>query len=79
MFKTKLGDDSPIAKFMHFKIRRRDGLESLTTLEGEFKVPIDGCIQATEADQRPSTNNWLAEFGLQATYWEPLDYVMFLN
>ena len=28
------------------KIRRRDGVESLTTLEeGEFKVPIDGCIR----------------------------------
>ena len=29
----------------HPKIRRWDGVESLTTLEeGEFKVPIDGCI-----------------------------------
>ena len=45
MFKNKLGEDSPIQKFIHLKIRRRDGVESLTTLEeGEFKVPIDGCI-----------------------------------
>ena len=30
---------------MHLRIRHRDGVESLTTLEeGEFKVPIDGCI-----------------------------------
>ena len=30
---------------MYFKIRRRDGVEFLTILEeGEFKVPIDGCI-----------------------------------
>ena len=46
MFKNKLGEDSPIPKFMHLKIRRRDGVESLTTLEeGAFKVPIDGCIK----------------------------------
>ena len=45
MFKNKLGEDSPIQKFIHLKIRRQDGVESLTTLEeGEFKVPIDGCI-----------------------------------
>ena len=44
MFKNKLGKDSPIPKCIHLKIRRRDGIESLTTLEeGEFKVPIDGC------------------------------------
>ena len=43
MFKNELGEDSPIPKFMHLKIRCRDGVESLTTLEeGEFKVPIDG-------------------------------------
>ena len=30
----------------YHKIRRRDGVETLTTLEeGEFKVPIDGCIK----------------------------------
>ena len=47
MFKNKLGKDSPIPKFIHLKIRRRDGAESLTTLEeGEFKVPIDGCINS---------------------------------
>ena len=31
---------------MHLKIRRRDGVESLTILEeGEFKLAIDGCIR----------------------------------
>ena len=45
MFKNKLSEDSPISKFIQLKIRRRDGVESLTTpQEGEFKVPIDGCI-----------------------------------
>ena len=48
MFKNKLGEDSPIQKCIHLKIRRRDGFESFTTLEeGEFQVPIDhvdGCI-----------------------------------
>ena len=45
MSKYKIGEDSPIPKFIYLKIRRRDGVESLTTLEeGEFKVPIDGCI-----------------------------------
>ena len=48
MFKNKLGEDSPIPEFIHLKIRRRDGVESLTTLEeGEFKAPIDGCIKVT--------------------------------
>ena len=46
MFKNKLGEDSPIPKFKHLKIQRRDGVESLTILEeGEFMVPIDGCIR----------------------------------
>ena len=37
MLENKLGEDSPIPKFMHLKIRRRDDVESLTTLEeGEF-------------------------------------------
>ena len=45
MLKIKLGEDSPILKLIHLKIRRLDGVESLTTLEeGEFKVPIDSCI-----------------------------------
>ena len=45
MFKNKIGEDSPSPKFIHLKIRRPDGVESFTTLEeGEFKVPIDGCI-----------------------------------
>ena len=47
MFKNKLGEDSPITKFIHLKIRRQDGVEPLTTLEeGELKVPIDGCIKS---------------------------------
>ena len=34
---------------MHLKIRRQDGVESLTTLEaGEIKVPIDGCIRVPQ-------------------------------
>ena len=45
MFKNKLGEDSLIPKFIQLKIRRLDGVESLTILEeGEFKVPLDGCI-----------------------------------
>ena len=42
MSKIEIGQDSPIPKFIYHKIRRRDGVESLTILE--FKVPIDGCI-----------------------------------
>ena len=46
MFKNKLGEDTPIPKFVHLKIRRRDDAESLTILEeGEFKVSIDGCLK----------------------------------
>ena len=46
MFKNKLGEDSQIPKLINLKIGRQDGVESLTTLEeGEFKVPIDGCIK----------------------------------
>ena len=48
MSKNKIGEDSPIPKFIYLKIkiRRRDGVKSLTTLEeGEFKVPIDSCIR----------------------------------
>ena len=45
MFKNKLGEDSPILNYIHLKLRRRDGVEPLTTIEeGEFKVPINGCI-----------------------------------
>ena len=45
MSKNKMGEDSPIPKFIYLNIRRRDGVESLTTLEeSEFKVPIDGCM-----------------------------------
>ena len=45
MFKNKLGEDSAIPKLIHLKIRRRDGVESLTTLEaGECNISIDGCI-----------------------------------
>ena len=53
MFKNKLGEDSPVTKFIHLKIRRRDGVESLTTLEeGEFKMPIDGCIKLKTYDRK---------------------------
>ena len=46
MPKNKICEDSPIPKFIYLKIQRQDGVESLTTLEeGEFKVPIDGCIK----------------------------------
>ena len=54
MSKNKLGQDSPFPKFLHLKIRRLNGVESLTTLEeGEFKFAIDGCI-------RPQTNTMSA-------------------
>ena len=33
MFKNELGQDSLILKFTSFKIRRQDGVESLTTFE----------------------------------------------
>ena len=47
--KNEIGQDSPIPKFIYLKIRRRDGIESLMILEeGEFKVPIDGCIKVTK-------------------------------
>ena len=46
MSRNKIGEDSPIPKFIYLKIRRIDGVESLTTLEeGEFNVPIDDCIK----------------------------------
>ena len=49
MSKNKIGEDSPIPKFKYLKIRRRDGVKSLTALEeGEFKVPIDGCISVLQ-------------------------------
>ena len=45
MSRNKIGENSPIPKFIYLKIRRRDSVKFLTTLEeGEFKVPIDGCI-----------------------------------
>ena len=47
MSNYKLGEDSPIPNFIHHKIQRRDGVESLTILEeGEFNVPVDGCIKS---------------------------------
>ena len=53
MSKNKLGQDSPFPKFLHLKIRRRNGVESLTTLEeGEFKFAIDGCINWTDHPTR---------------------------
>ena len=49
MSKNEIGQDSPIPKFIYLKIRRRDGIESLTILEeGEFKVPIEGCIKVSK-------------------------------
>ena len=46
MLRNKLGEGSSISKCIHLKIRRRVGVDSLTTLEeGEFKVPIDGSIE----------------------------------
>ena len=50
MYKNKIGEDSPIQKLIYLKIRRRDGVESLTTLEeGEFKLAIDSCIKGPYA------------------------------
>ena len=50
--KNKLGQDSPFPNFLHLKIRLRNGVESLTTLEeGEFKFAIDGCIKKTPFPQ----------------------------
>ena len=47
MSKNKIGQNSPIPKFVYLKIQRQDGVKSLTILEeGEFKVPIDGCIKS---------------------------------
>ena len=47
MSRNKTGEDSPIQKYIYLKIWLWDGVESLTTLEeGEFKVPIDGCINS---------------------------------
>ena len=40
MSKNKISEDSPIPKFIYLKIRCRDGVESLTTLECELKVPL---------------------------------------
>ena len=55
MSKIEIGQDSQIPKFTYLKIRRRDGVESLTILEeGEFKVPIDGCIRQ---DSKSITNS----------------------
>ena len=46
MSKNEIGQDSPIPKFTYLKIRCRDSIESLMILEeGEFKVPIEGCIK----------------------------------
>ena len=69
MSKNKIGEDSPILKFIYLKIRRRDDVESLTTFEeGEFKVPIDGCINEKNNISR---NNIQTHF-LQCKKWETL-------
>ena len=53
MSRRKIGEDSPIPILIYLKIRRRDGVESLTTLEeSEFKVPIDGCINEWKGKKR---------------------------
>ena len=55
--KNKLGEDLPIPKFIHLKIWRQDGVESLTTLEeGELKVSIDGCINYPESNTSACTH-----------------------
>ena len=72
MLKNKLGEDSPIPKFMHLKIQRWDGVESLTTLEeGEFKVPIDDCINMAR-------NAILNLFSPKKHYFTP-KYLIFLR
>ena len=65
MSKNKIGEDSPIPKFIYLKIRRRDGVKSLTTLEeGELQVPIDGCINLLKSNcERVKT--FFATFGLK--------------
>ena len=46
MFKNILGEE-----IIHLNIRRRDGVEALTTLEeGEFKVPIGCCIKCIKVN-----------------------------
>ena len=55
MFKSKLGEDSLISKCNYLKIRRRDGVVCVTTLEeGEFKLPINVCIKAKTKFARPT-------------------------
>ena len=45
-------------KFIYLKIRRRDGVESLTILEeGKFKVPIDGCINSDDLKEKNAFEN----------------------
>ena len=59
MSKNKMGEDSPIPKFIYLKIRRRDGVESMTILEeGEFKVPIDGCINKPQPSGLTTPNHY---------------------
>ena len=48
MSKNKLGQDSLTLKFIHLKIPCRDGVESSTTLEGEFNMPTDDYINPTK-------------------------------
>ena len=68
MSRKKICKDSPIPKFIYLKIRRRDGVESLTTLEeGEFKVPIDGCINRPVTNIEPIIGIMLAKYWLYKT------------
>ena len=43
--KNKQGEDSPFPKFLHHKIRRRNGVESLTILqEGSSSWPLTAAL-----------------------------------
>ena len=66
MSKNKIGENSSISKFIYLKIRRRDGVESfLTTLEeGEFKVPIDGCINCVCVGEGKEVDLVMVMFGV---------------
>ena len=71
MFKNKFGEDSPIPKFIHLKIQRRDGIESLMTHEeGEFKVPIDSCINGINVMQHIEREDHAEDLRPLPTKWE---------
>ena len=78
MLKNKLGEDSPIPKLIHLKIRRRDGVESLTNLEeiSEFKVPSDGCINRNRLESTLWNDIFLLHIREKRPYvgWKVTDY-----